>query len=168
MCSISYIYCSILYMCITVILRLCFVHKGNEFQKSHLRVFTKHQTSQTNLHAERNSYLLTYISRKEAQYNIIYWALFENSKYWACWETSSPFIELKHEKHSVNTWRHWMDLRNEILLTEICSLEIIIMKLLSSHQYNSFKIYNTHRNLALIQLYWIFDSEKVGDHYLCY
>lgn len=42
------------------------------------------------------------------------------------------------------------------------------MKLLSSHQYNSLKIYIIHiedRNLALIQLYWMFDSEKIGDNY---
>lgn len=42
------------------------------------------------------------------------------------------------------------------------------MKLLSSHQYNSLKIYIIHiedRNLALIQLYWMFDSEKTGDNY---
>lgn len=45
------------------------------------------------------------------------------------------------------------------------------MKLLSSHQYYPLKKYIIHtedRNLALFLLYWIFDSEKVGDRYLCY
>lgn len=65
-------------------------------------------------------YLHTYISRKGAQNNTIYLTVFENSKYWAWWENSSPFIELKLEKSM-----HWMldDIKwiseNEILLTEI-------------------------------------------------
>lgn len=86
-------------------------------------------------------YLHIYISRKEAQYNTIYWALVENSKYWACWEISSQFIELEYEKdtHWILEDTEWI-WEEEILLTEIlCSLEIIIMKLLSYHQYNSLK-----------------------------
>lgn len=47
---------------------------------------------------------------------------------------------------------------NTYEITEISSIQF----------FKKHKIHMEDRNPALIQLFWIFDSEKVGDHYFCY